>query len=405
MSSEDMEKFRLIEAKKVYRPAIRDWLIGNFKSASWDQVRIFLSTFAPADDPRDTLSKLLRDCRRWEAEGKQPWQIKDEERGYFLQDDLLVALARGRGQLDHLSQIGSFVPPEDETETISWSTLSPLFLLSPFNAEKVSGGFLTVTGRPRVGKTGVGCDYAELWHDAYPDTEVLNNFPLERSVSWMRPATDLISLFQGISDALVAERRWLWGFDEPSLSGWMKMDAQSNRAKNLDRFARIVPKLQGSLLYIEQRIEGVPTVLQDFAQSHIACTSPGNIIADLPGQKISIRAVPKPRVAAYRTGEAGYFDLQEDFDWQGLFKALRYQPELLVIEAAKPATQGERIKAFLKQYVDSKPNLRTNVTCRFCAHTWQPKTDEPPARCPKCMHRNPTSEGVVINAEPEPTAS
>lgn len=390
MTSEDMEKFRLIETKKTYRPTIRDWLVGNFKGATWDQVRIFIFSFTP---PGRELAHLLQLIRQWESEGKQPYQVRETPTGY-LQDDLLLAAAHYRTQLDHLSWVGSIVPPEDETETVAWSALSPRYFLSPFNSEKVSGGFLTVTGRPRMGKTGIGGNYAELWHDEYPESEVLTNIPLEKPVPWIRPVSDTVALFHAVGDALIANRRWIWIFDEPSLSGWMKMDAQSNRAKNLERFARIVPKLQGSLLYIEQRTEGIPTILQDFAQSHIVCTSPGNVIADLPGQKLSLRAVPKPKVAAYRSGESGFFELETDFDWQGLFRALRYDPDLLMIEDAKPATQGDRIHAFLRQYAVPKTVERNDVTCRFCAYTWQPKTDEPPARCPKCDRRNPVASNV-----------
>ena len=106
----------------------------------------------------------------------------------------------------------------------------------------------------------------------------------------MRPTTGSTALLRGIADALIAKRRWWWAFDEPALSGWMKGDAATSQAKNLARFARIIPKLSGSLIYIEQTEEGVPTILQDFAQSHIICTVPGSIIAVLPGDRISVHS-------------------------------------------------------------------------------------------------------------------
>lgn len=383
MPSEDLEKFRIIETKKTYRPTVRDWLVGNFKGATWDQCRLFVFSFYP---PGPDQLAVFHDISTWERDGKNPAEV--ECHGGSFQDYLLAAASKYRNDLDSLSWVGSIVPPLDETETTAWRALSTDYFLSPFTQGKVSGGFLTITGKPRMGKTGIGCLYAEMILKEYAQTEVLTNIPLEKPVDHVRPASSTTALLRGVADALIADRRWWWIFDEPSLSGWMKMDAPTNRAKNLERFARIIPKLQGSLLYIEQRVEGVPTILQDFAQSHISCTNPGSVIADLPGDRISIRSVPKPHRIPYRTGEAGFFDLEEDFDWTGLFRALRYDPDLLLIEEAKAPTQGERILRFLKEEEIRRKGGET-VRCLDCSHEWVPRSTELPDRCPKCMSRDP----------------
>lgn len=394
MPTEELEKFRIIETKKAYRPTIRDWLVGNFKAATWDQCRIFVFSFYP---PGPYLQDILRNFRIWEAQKKQPWQVDDANAG-LLQDELLVMAAQYRADLDHLSWVGSMVPPLDETETIAWATLSSSYLLSPFTWKGVSGGFLTIHGKPRSGKTGTGCDMGEIWLNEFHGTEVLTNIPLEHPVDGVRVVADPFALFHGVADALKAKRRWLWAWDEPTLSGYGRGDAATSVARNLDRFARIVPKLGGSLIYIEHREEGVPTVLSDFSQSHITCTNPGMIIADLPGQRISIRNVPMPRRMKYRTGEAGYFELQDGFDWQGVFRALRFNPELMMIEDMDASTQGERIERFLTD-LEAKPAIGFKVSCRKCGATWTGRSDRP-GRCPKCDVRDPTRWGEAQPPSP-----
>ncbi len=392
--SEDLEKFRILESRKNYESA-DEWL-RNFPEATWDEVRTFITFYCAPDE--DMMTALLKDTRTWEARKLKPSEVNDAPAG-SLEDELRVSMAKFRGSLDYLSLVGSTVRPTGYTESLLWNDLNPEIFLRPFTEDKVSGGFLTVTGRPRMGKTGVACDVAEFWLDKWPGTEVLSNVPLEDAPPpGVRPISTVPGLMRGISEALVAERRWLWVFDEPALSGWLKADAPTAKAKNLERFARIVPKLSGSFIYIEQRVEGVPTVIQDFSQSHIFCTSPGSVFISLPRKRMPLRHVPKPKKIKYRTGEAGMFDIAKDFPWDKFFKALRYDPEALTIEAAELPTQGERIATFLN---DLEGITLDSIQCRFCRASWIPKVPYP-ARCPKCNRRKPVLRpGEVVNEEPE----
>jgi hypothetical protein len=399
--SEEIEKFRIIESRKNYEDA--DQWLRNFKEATWDECRTLLTFYCP---PGEEMLRMLSMFREWEKEGKQPHQVQETPSGN-LEDDLRVALAQFRGSLDYLSLVGSTIRPGGYTQSLSWGILSRDYFLAPFNEKGASGGFLTITGRPRMGKSGIACLYGEMWIDEYPGSEVLTNVPLQRNTDHVRPVTDILGLLNGIADALNAKRRWQWQYDEPSLSGWMKSDALTGRAKNLERFARIIPKLGGSFIYIEQREEGVPTTIQDFSQSHIYCTNPGAIFADLPGKRGPIIHVPKPRRIAYRTGEAGYFSVPADFAWDELFRTLRFDPFTNTIEAADEITQGTRIQRFLSRTEEAKPKQdRPNVTCRFCGESWMPRSDEPPERCPRCRKVDPLgirqAETPPEAPEPEP---
>ncbi|HEV8595654.1 MAG TPA: hypothetical protein VGR51_09020, partial [Thermoplasmata archaeon] len=273
------------------------------------------------------------------------------------------------------------------------------YFLAPFNQKGLSGGFLTITGPPRMGKTNIGCLYGEMWREKYPASEVLTNIPLQAAIPNVRPVESMPPFLRGIAEALLAARRWLWIFDEPALSGWMKADAPSARAKNLERFARIIPKLGGSFIYIEQRIEGVPTVIHDFAESHVLCLSPGLAIADLPARRATVSSIPRPSQVKYRTGESGYFDIAADFPFDGLFRALQFDPStLLQIRDLPPTTQGQRILRFLEEIDPAqKGEDRPPVRCIHCHHEWIPRKDETPARCPGCFRKNPLgAEGLLL---------
>lgn len=397
MAKEEIEKFRIIESRKNYEDA--DQFLRNFREATWDQCRTFVGSYCP---PGDEMLQMLGFFRQWEDKGLQPWEVDEGPQGFNLEDELRVAAAHFRGSLDYLSLVGSTIRPGGYEHTLKYSILNRHYFLQPFQEKRVSGGFLTITGRPRMGKTGIACLYGEMWHEEYPESEVLTNVPLQRKTDGVRPVTDVSGLLEGVAAALNAKRRWLWQYDEPLLSGWGKTDSMTGRARNLERFARIIPKLGGSFIYIEQRQEGVPTTIQDFAQSHVYCTNPGAIFADLPARKGPIMGVPKPRKILYRPGEAGYFNVPQDFPWDELFYALRFDPFTNTIEVADAATQGERILGFLKRHQDKPRQDRPSVRCRKCGHTWMPKTDEPPARCPHCDIRNPTGSATPPPAQDIP---
>jgi hypothetical protein len=383
MPSEEIEKFRIIESRKNYEAA--DVWLRNFKMASWDEVRTFIRSYLP---PGDEMLRLLQDARAWDKQGLTPDEVTDTESGH-LEDDLSLGMANFRSTLDSLSLVGSTIRPTGYTESLSWNILSPDFFLEPFTERNTSGGFLTITGRPRMGKSGVACLYSQMWLQKFPGTEVLTNIPLEKAIPGMRPVTDIYALLQAVAEALIAKRVWLWQYDEPSLSGWMRSDAQSGRSKNLERFARIIPKLGGSFIYIEQRIEGVPTTISDFSQSHIHCTNPGSVFADLPGKRGPINHVPKPRMITYRTGEAGFFEIPPDFPWNDLFMALKFDPKTNTMESTDQGSQGERIQRFLASLEAADKPAVLDAVCLKCGHAWKRRGKDPPRQCPTCRTYDP----------------
>jgi hypothetical protein len=205
-----------------------------------------------------------------------------------------------------------------------------------------------------MGKTAVAADLGEMWLDAHPGCEILTNIPLLHEVDHVQAATSGASLAEGIAHALIARRKWHWIWDEPNLSKYGKSDAATGVSHNLNRFVRIIPKLGGSLTYIEHLEEGTPSVIQAFAQYSITCVRPGFVLADLR-ERHSIRTVPLPKKIAYRTGQPGYFDLEDGFSWTGFFQALRFHPEDIRLEDGDASEQGNRILEFLEKEKHKPP--------------------------------------------------
>jgi len=329
-----MDKFRITASERRSK-ATDDWL-DNFRDASWKEFRRFVRSWVlPGPYLPGTQEKypqfyeFLKMADEMEAKGIPPWKCPG------LVNELREAMALGINALDTFSIIGAKLPPNDEGgrgTSVPWSMLAPMYYME---WAKGDGGYLTITGRPRSGKTNIACLMGEHWNTVWPNSQILTNIPLDGKCAFVRPVSRMSELLRGVADALENERRWLWELDEGGLV-WLRADAMKTSSKGLERFARIVPKLGGSFAYIEQRIEGVPSVIQDFAQSHIYTDQVGFCYADLPAYRTSIRSIPRAKVFRYRTGETGYFEVDLNLD-----QFLSALPE------RGRKTQAQRINSFL----------------------------------------------------------
>src|SRR3989304_751997 len=226
MSTEDMEKYRILESDKRYRAADR-WL-DNFSAASWSEVRTFIRSYVPPDKVKE----LLEMAREAEIARSPPIKVMG------LEDRLSEELAWGRALRDNLSIVGSTIPPGDyETQTMPWSYIKEHVFLAPFKGD---GGYLTITGKPRKGKTGCGCLYCQMWLTYNPGTEVLTNIPLQDSDKpplGVRSVSAMSDLLRGIAAALADDRKWLWVLDEAGLV-WLRAEAMTIRAPGFEGPAR-----------------------------------------------------------------------------------------------------------------------------------------------------------------------
>lgn len=124
---------------------------------------------------------------------------------------------------------------------------------------------------------------------------------------YTRDAKDLFNAISKLPD----EAKWIFILDEGGLM-YSKADATTRRAKDLDKFVRIIGKLHGSMIIIEQREESVPTILQEFATSLYFCERPGVVNIELKGPELAFRGTvskfPKTTLP-FQTYDIAYFSL------------------------------------------------------------------------------------------------
>lgn len=327
--SDNIEKYRIIQAEDRFSDA--DLFIRTFRIQSWEATRSFIRNYMSASGPE--FMSLLRKTRTWEGAGKQPFECNDGN-GDWLEDILSMAMHRFRtDRLDDLSFIGSITSPFSKRGALPWDLPKDRYYLMPFDGD---GGYLTITGKPRMGKTNAGALYTEMWLRSFPGSEVLTNIPFETEHEGVRHVSTLSDLLQGVADALEAGRRWLWILDEGGVV-WLRAQAMRKENIGLEKFARIVPKLHGSFIYIEQREVGVPTIIQDFAVSHLVALAKGLIYSDLEQLKGTIKDVP-PAKFAYRTGGVGAF-----------YPDVEMEDVLFNLRETGHGTQADRIREALAE--------------------------------------------------------
>ena len=279
---DNLGQFRIIQAEQRFRSALR-WL-ADFESATWPEVRMFLASYCP---PGDMLEALIFKVDEWEGKLK-PSNVA--EKGRSLRSELYLAMASFRRGLDPLSLVGSIVSPLDQHDTLPWDIISERAYLRPFQGD---GGFLTITGPPRQGKTGVAMLYAEMFLRHDPRAVVLSNVILSHPVERFHETEGMRALIGHVKKAIPERRKWLWIFDDAGLE-WLKQRAMAGTALDLERFARIVPKHGGSFIYIDQREGGVPTTISEFAESRIRCLRPGFAVLRIPDLPPAVRDIPRP---------------------------------------------------------------------------------------------------------------
>jgi hypothetical protein len=296
-------QFRIIQAEQRFRSALR-WL-SDFESATWPEVYVFLNSYCP---PGAMFEAILANVRLWKTKGTKPCEATSD--GRALEDELRVAMSEFRKGFDTLSLIGSVISPLDEGDTFPYRILHDSVWLEPFAG---SGGFLTITGPPRRGKTGIACLVMETFLRSDPDSIVLSNVIMESEAERVIEVPGVKALKREVIKAVKEHRKWLWVFDDAGLE-WLKQRPMASSAISLERFARIVPKHRGSFVYIDQREGGIPTTISEFSDSRVRCLRPSLVFVRLPSFTGTIREVPLPESIEYVSEARSAFVMDGDIE-------------------------------------------------------------------------------------------
>lgn len=208
-----------------------------------------------------------------------------------------------------------------------WSVYNPDVLIRNFS----EGSFGRISGVPRTGKTNLACLIMEEWEKA--GNVAISNIRPDLEDDRYRYVTDARGLFRELSTIGGPsgwKRRWLFVLDEGGLI-WAKQDVSTRRAKDLEKLIRIIGKLRGNMILIDQRADAIPTTFQQFASSLFFCHKPGLATLDLRGPNLVLKMKVKDLARTsipYDSRDIAFFTINQDI------------PEMLEAMAGSPDPAG-----------------------------------------------------------------
>lgn len=288
-------------------------LMERFQQLTFEQVVDIITTGVWDREDQRNLLDLVEQAR---ADGLTiPFQIEN------LSKELRAAVSHSFHIADRVggvSGVGSMVFQRNRG-LAPWRLYNPNCLVENFT----DGVFGRVSGKPRKGKTNLACVLIENRGDLI----ILSNIrPTEPTSAWTFVQSSK-GLFHAIG-SLPEGSRWLFILDEPAVSGYSRADASTRRAKDLDKLARVIGKLHGNLLLLEQRPAAVPTTIQEFATIFIFCHDKKGVVSfDFKGPELrasfTVQGFPKTTLP-FDTRDIAFFNTK-DVDLPTLLEAVSGQ--------------------------------------------------------------------------------
>lgn len=269
----------------------------RFKQLSYDDVYRIIGNVV--DERKKML--LLRGVEHFQEAGcPAPWMIQG----------LLTLLRAAIPDSFHtIDKVGGFTGAASlvfvpYNNVPVWDFYNPNILIRNFS----EGGFGRISGRPGTGKTNLACVILEEWVKAAPGLNMgFTNIRQTKETPRIHFVSNAKELFLAISRLEPAER-WLFVLDEGGLV-WAKQDVSTRRAKDLEKFCRVIRKMHGNMILVDQRDEAIPTTIQQWSTSIFFCWEPGLLTIDLRapvGFQAKVRGFPKTGLP-FDTYDIGYF--------------------------------------------------------------------------------------------------
>lgn len=191
----------------------------------------------------------------------------------------------------------------------------------------IEGNFGRSSGNPRHGKTNNACLLIERWADkGY--IALSNIFKKEQTNKYIY-VRDSRELFTMLCD-IPRKTPWIFIYDEGGLS-YSKMQANTIHSRYMNEVSRIIGKLYGNMLYIDQIPEACPETIQKFSTVFFHAITPGTMYIELKGKydfKRTLRGFQKTSLP-FETRDTAYFG-SKTINVEALFEAIsgkedRYQ--------------------------------------------------------------------------------
>ena len=302
MTDDSLGKVRIIASEEKMRQAILK--LDRFKQLSHDElVDMVIAGIFNERVARGFVTKI----RESQKLGNSTSSLLN------LRDEILLAIADSFRIADKemgLSAIGAMVFEVHDGHP-AWSIFNPNILVDNFRSP---GEFGYINGLPGAGKTNFACVIIQQWLQSGC---VISNIRMKSPTPNYYFIHKFTALLKAIVEIRKENRNWLLVLDETGLY-WLKAQAQRGTNIGLDKFLRILRKLGGCLIAIEQREEGISSTLQAFSTQHFLCIKPPGLVnIDLKGpvhkHNTWIKEFPQTSLP-FDTNDPAYLDLNVDID-------------------------------------------------------------------------------------------
>ena len=270
-------------------------LMARFETLDWKTVDNIITVGVFDVKERDYLYGI---SRRYEKDNIQPSKINGLE--YRLRGAVSSSV-RLAERLGGITALGSMVF-EPELMNDEYEYYNPDIMIKGFT----EGNFGRSSGNPRKGKTNNACVFIERW--ANNGNIALSNIFKKEETNKYIYTKDARELFSMLCD-IPRKVPWIFIYDEGGLS-YSKMQANTTHSRYMNEVARIIGKLYGNMLYIDQIPEACPETIQKFSTNFFHALEKGVMYIELRGNynfKRTFRGIPKTTLP-FETRDTAYFD-------------------------------------------------------------------------------------------------
>ena len=308
-------------------------VMARFETLSWKNI-IDIATVGAWDvAERDY---LFLNARKWLKEGKHPKDI----------DGLELRIRSAVASSFHIAErfgigVGSMVFDLEDSYD-DYHIYNQDLIIENID----EGSFARVSGPPRKGKTNSACVMIERWLDN--GNLCFTNIYMKKKVNGITYVNDARALLSAIA---TSKDRFLFVYDEGQASGYSSSTAVTLESRYTDNLFRIIGKLLGNVLYIDQIEMKAPQVIKEWSMTQLRMTdSHGQIMIDI-GEPINFHKLvsnfPKTTLP-FMTRDIASFNMNVNVE------------RMFQLMSGKPEKQREIILEFLDS-PESDPANRKDI--------------------------------------------
>lgn len=308
--SEAVAKMKVLESEKRMAEAIDN--LRRFRTLSLEEMADFVMAYVPTSSIKETMLTNI-------IQAKSDGGMLDPQDYVTLELQLRMLIPQKFEVMDSLSALGSTRVPPEMYGYETWHYVNPNILVANFG-ERCFG---YIAGNPNMGKTNIGCLILEEWAKLGKLTIGNIGMTKEPGIDYHHVSKISALLRLGAEAALRGEP-WIFIGDEGGL-WYLRAEAMRRENRGQDKLARILGKLGGNLVIIEQREGSVPTTIEEFSRNAYYCPNVGKVWLNFEGPKAKVRKklkdVPRTKLP-YDPQDIAY--LHYDVDVDKLFQTVSH---------------------------------------------------------------------------------